>query len=151
VALAVFWGTVAGGRLLFAVVERWIPERCTYQMLPFAVAMALIAAALIPRSASALGVLTFGLAGLGCSALLPLTISSAQKELTAISASVAGGLITLYQIGYGIAAFGVGPIRELGVSLKIIFGCTAVLALLMGGLAFVVNNGAAPTRREGAG
>jgi MFS family permease len=140
-ALAVFWGTVAGGRLLFAVVERWIPERVTYQILPVAVAVALIAAALIPGNSSSLGVLIFGLAGLGCSALLPLTISSAQRELTSISASVAGGLITLYQIGYGIAAFGVGPIRGMGVSLKIIFGCTAILALLMGGLAFVVNRG----------
>jgi MFS family permease len=155
-ALAVFWGTVAGGRVLFAVVERWIPERRTYQVLPLVVAIALLAAALIPKNSSSLGILTFGLAGLGCSALLPLTISSAQRELTAISASVAGGLITLYQIGYGIAAFGVGPIREMGVSLKIIFGCTAILALLMAGLAFVVNKrpdktSRTATPREGGG
>jgi hypothetical protein len=37
---------------------------------------------------------------------LPLTISFGQKELTDITASVAGGLIAFYQIGYGIAAFG---------------------------------------------
>ena len=61
-----------------------------------------------------LGILAFGLAGLGCSALLPLTISFGQEELTAIAASVAGGLIAFYQMGYGIAAFGVGPLQSLG-------------------------------------
>jgi hypothetical protein len=60
---------------------------------------------------SILGILTFALAGLGCSALLPLTISFGQKELTTIAASAAGGLIAFYQIGYGIAAFGVGPLQ----------------------------------------
>jgi MFS family permease len=154
VALAVFWGTVAGGRVLFAVVERWIPERFTYQMLPFAVAVAFIIASLLPRYASAsergswLGIVTFALAGLGCSALLPLTISSAQRELTAISASAAGGLIALYQIGYGIAAFGVGPLQGLGLNLKTIFACTASLAFLMAVLAFVVNRAPAISREN---
>ncbi len=54
--------------------------------------------------------LAFGLAGLGCSALLPLTISFGQEELTAVSAAAAGGVIAFYQLGYGIAAFGVGPL-----------------------------------------
>jgi len=139
VALAVFWGTVTAGRVLSAVIERWIPERRTYQILPFVVAIALAAAALIPKDGWFLGILAFGLSGLGCSALLPLMISFAQRELTSISASVAGGLIALYQIGYGIAAFGVGPIQALGLSLKTIFGWTAVLALLMAVLAFVVT------------
>jgi hypothetical protein len=53
--------------------------------------------------------------------------------------SVADGLIALYQFGYGIAAFGVGPTQELGLSLRTIFGWTDVLALLMAGLAFVVT------------
>jgi fucose 4-O-acetylase-like acetyltransferase len=38
--------------------------------------------------AAVLGVLAFGLAGLGCSALLPLTISFGQEELVVMSASV---------------------------------------------------------------
>jgi MFS family permease len=143
IALAVFWGTVTAGRILSAVVERWIPERRTYQILPFVVAIGFAAAALIPKDNSRLGILAFGLAGLGCSALLPLTISFAQGELTAISASVAGGLIALYQLGYGIAAFGVGPIQALGLSLKSIFGIAALLAALMAVLAFGVTKGQA--------
>jgi NAD(P)-dependent dehydrogenase (short-subunit alcohol dehydrogenase family) len=48
-----------------------------------------------------------------CSALLPLVISFGQAELKTIAASVAGGLIAFYQIGYGIAAFGVGPLMRM--------------------------------------
>ena len=36
-----------------------------------------------------------------------------------MAASVAGGLIAFYQIGYGIAAFGVGPLqRRAGLELE---------------------------------
>ena len=81
--------------------------------LPFVIAAALRRHRAACRAASPwLGLLAFGLAGLGCSALLPLTISFGQEELTAIAASVAGGLIAFYQMGYGIAAFGVGPLQE---------------------------------------
>jgi hypothetical protein len=84
--------------------------------------------------------LAFGLAGLGCSALLPLTISFAQKELTAIETAVAGGVIAFYQVGYGIAAFGIGPlVGQAGVSLEMTYGAAAVVALAMGVLSFVLE------------
>ena len=57
----------------------------------------------------------FALAGLGCSALLPLTISLGQGALPRVSAAVAGGVIACYQVGYGVAAFGVGPLVDHGV------------------------------------
>jgi len=138
-ALTVFWATVTGGRILFAAIERWIPETRTYRMLPFVVAIALVVTAWLPAGHPWLGVFAAGLAGLGCSALLPLTISFGQKELAAITASVAGGLIASYQIGYGIAAFGVGPLHErAGLSLAAVFGATAVVALATAALARVV-------------
>jgi fucose permease len=139
-ALTIFWGTVTAGRMLFAAIGRWFPEQRTYQVLPFVVVAALIAVAFIPKSEPFLGILAFGLAGLGCSALLPLTISFGQKELTAIAASVPGGLIAFYQMGYGIAAFGVGPLQqEAGLSLATIFGSAAIVALVMSALSFVVT------------
>ena len=51
--------------------------------------------ALLPSGAPALGVIAFGLAGLGCSALLPLTISFGQERLLSMSSSVASGVIAL--------------------------------------------------------
>ena len=86
----------------------------------------------------AAGILAFGLAGLGCSALLPLTISFGQKELPAVSAAVAGGVIAFYQLGYGIAAFGVGPLVDNGVELPTIYAFAALIAAAMGLWSFVV-------------
>ena len=94
--------------------------------------------ALLPDDEPALGVLAFGLAGLGCSALLPLTISFGQEELTAFSAALAGGVIAFYQFGYGIAAFGVGPLLAGGVELPTIYAVAAVIAAAMGVWSLVV-------------
>jgi len=139
-ALAIFWSMVTAGRILFAAIEKWFPEKIVCRVLPFVVAAAFITTACVPKTNSLLGILTFALAGLSCSALLPLTISFGQKELTAIAASAAGGLIAFYQIGYGIAAFGVGPLQTwAGLDLNVIFGGTAVVALAMAAVSFVVT------------
>ncbi len=148
-ALTIFWGTVTAGRVLFAAIERWFPPRLVYRCLPFVTAAALIATALLPRGEPWLGLVAFALAGLGCSALLPLTISFGQDEMTTIAASVAGGLIAAYQMGYGIAAFGVGPLQErAGHGLATTFALAAVVALAMGALSFAVaGHRGAPTPR----
>ncbi len=138
-ALTIFWSMVTAGRILFATIEKWLPEEMVCRILPLVVTAALIASACVPKTNPLLGILTFALAGLGCSALLPLTISFGQKELTTIAASVAGGLIAFYQIGYGIAAFGVGPLQTAGLDLHIIYGGTAVVALALSVLSFVVT------------
>ena len=123
-ALTAFWGMVTVGRVLFAAIEKRFPANRTYRLLPFVVAVAFVIIAALPTGSVGLGILAFGLAGLGCSALLPLTISFGQEELTVIAASVAGGLIAFYQMGYGIAAFGVGPLEDyLGVSLNAHLWC----------------------------
>jgi MFS family permease len=144
VALTVFWGAVTAGRVLFAAIARWLPERTTYRCLPFVVAAAFVVMALLPENQPLLGIVAFGIAGLGCSALLPLTISFGEKALTTMAASVAGSLIAFYQVGYGIAAFGVGPLRErAALSLNSIVGWTAAVALALAGLSFAV------VRRDG--
>ena len=139
-ALAIFWSMVTAGRILFAAIEKWFPEKMVCRVLPFVIAAAFIATACVPKTSPFSGILTFALAGLGCSALLPLTISFGQKELTTIDASAAGGLIAFYQIGYGIAAFGVGPLQTwAGLDLNIIYGGTSVVALALAAVSFVVT------------
>ena len=96
------------------------------------------AIASLPDGSPAAGVLAFGLAGLGCSALLPLTISFAQADLVAMSAATAGLVIAAYQLGYGIAAFGAGPLQDAGVTLPAIFAIAAVAAGVMAVLSFVI-------------
>jgi fucose permease len=138
-ALAVFWAMVTAGRLLSGAVGRWLPERVMYHILPFVLVgtFLLIGVLSAPHAVAAIGV--FALAGLGCSALLPLTISFGENELTVMSAAVAGGVIAFYQLGYGIAAFGVGPLKDAGVSVPTIFECTAVIAAAMALLSFFVT------------
>ena len=82
--------------------------------------------------------MAFALAGLGCSALLPLTISFAQEQLVVMGASMAGGVIAFYQLGYGIAAFGTGPLVDAGVDLPALFGIAAIAAVIMGALSYVL-------------
>jgi predicted MFS family arabinose efflux permease len=133
------------GRVLFASIEDMLPPSRTYRLLPFVVAAAFVVTAMLPSGSPALGVLTFGLAGLGCSALLPLTISFGEEELTAMAAAVAGYLIAFYQVGYGLAAFGVGPLEQhAGLSMRAIFGAASVVALAMAALAVVLTRQDAP-------
>ena len=137
-ALTTFWACVTLGRVGFAAIQQHFPTRRTYHLLPFVLAISFVGIAVLPSDEAGLGVAAFGLAGIGCSALLPLTISFGQEELIVMSASVAGGLIAFYQVGYGIAAFGAGPLQSAGVDLSDLFGVAAALAAVMGVLAFIV-------------
>jgi hypothetical protein len=53
-------------------------------------------------------------------------------------------VIAAYQLGYGIAAFGAGPLQEAGMSLPALFGVAAVAVGAMGALSFII---ARPTHR----
>jgi fucose permease len=146
-ALVAFWGMVTLGRVLFAAIAKRFPPNRTYRLLPFVIAVGFLVIAHLPVGSAFLGILAFGLTGLGCSALLPLTISFGQEEMKVIAASVAGGLIAFYQMGYGIAAFGVGPLKDYaGLSLNSLFGFAAGVALILAALSFVVTlHGSAPS------
>ncbi|HEY4190797.1 MAG TPA: MFS transporter [Candidatus Limnocylindrales bacterium] len=137
-ALTVFWAMVTLGRVVFAAIEARFPETSTYRLLPFVAAVALALVALLPTGDAGLGVVAFGLAGVGCSALLPLTISFGQRDLAVVGAALSGLLIATYQMGYGIAAFGFGPVQDVGVSLSAIFALAAAIAVGMGVLSLVI-------------
>ena len=137
-ALTGFWAVVTAGRVALAAVQRWLPSRAAYHGLPFLLAVAFVLIAVLPSHAPAAAVAAFCLAGLGCSALLPLTISFGQRKLADRQAMVAGGVIACYQVGYGLAAFGVGPLTSAGVRLPAIFAASAAVAAVMGGLSLAV-------------
>src|SRR5262249_8283742 len=105
---------------------------------PFLLAIMFVVIALLPAGNPAAGILSFALAGFGCSALLPLTISFAQEELVTMGAAVAGAVIACSQLGYGVAALGAGQRAAAGVSLSALFGFAAIAAVIMGGLSFTL-------------
>jgi hypothetical protein len=58
-------------------------------------------------------------------------VSFGEEELTSMPAAIAAGVIAFYQLGYGIAAFGVGPLQAAGVTLSAMFTGTAIVAAAM--------------------
>jgi len=50
-------------------------------------------------------------------------------------------VIAFYQLGYGIAAFGVSPLRTAGFTPPEIYGVSAVVAVLLGLLSLAVARG----------
>lgn len=127
--LAVFWALVTAGRLLIALAARWLPPRRVYACLPILLIAAFL---LIPRaSGTEQAILVFALAGLGCSALLPLSIAFAEEQFPAWAEVLSGELIAVYMIGYGLASFGVGPLAARGFGLGRIYPAAALLAVLM--------------------
>jgi MFS family permease len=138
IALTTFWAMVTVGRVLFAEIQRAFPTRRAYHVLPFVLAVALLAIAALPAGHPWLGVAAFGIAGLGCSALLPLTISFSEEQLLVMSGSVAGAVIAFYQVGYGLAAFGAGRLQDLGADLSTLYALTAIGAIVMGMLSFAL-------------
>lgn len=138
-ALAAFWIMVTIGRVFFAWIAR-NREGIVFRVLPFIIAAAFVLiSGLQPQSLGA-SIIAFGLAGFGCSALLPLTISFGTAQLKSMTGSVAGGVIAFYLLGYGIAAFGVGPLQGVvGMSLKFIYLLGAVISVILGIVSFFIT------------
>ena len=90
------------------------------------------------------GILAFGAAGIACSGFLPLSISLGGTEFPTRAATISGELIAFYQIGYGVAAFGVGPLRErAGVDYASAFSLGSLPAAMLGILAWwIIRRGA---------
>lgn len=149
-ALTVFWGMVTCGRVLFAWIGRWLGEKNVFQVLPFIAAVAFLLIASLPVHREDASIFAFAIAGFGCSALLPLMISFGSIQLKTMTGSVAGGVIAFYLLGYGIAAFGVGPMEDLtGLKLGDIFGLGSIAAVLLGLLVYAVNRGFNKCVKEG--
>lgn len=140
-ALALFWAMVTCGRVLFALLKRYINEVVIYRLSPFLVAIAFFCVAWVPLQQAYLALGAFALAGLGCAALLPLTLSLGCQKYSAITASVPAIVIACYLMGYGLSAFGLGPLQERGdLSLRAIFALGSALALLLGALAIMATH-----------
>jgi len=136
-ALTAFWAMVTIGRVLFAAVSTKVSERAIYLALPFLLAIGFLVVSRVEGEAGGLG--AFGMTGLACSAFFPLSISFAGREFPALSSLTSGELIAFYQLGYGVAAFGSGPLRDhAGYSFSTIFAGAGALAVGMGMLSIPI-------------
>ena len=139
-ALTAFWAMVTIGRVLFAALSSRRTVRWIYTGLPI---LLMVAFQIISHAAGETsGILAFGLAGLGCSAFFPLCISLSGQEFPRLAATMSGELVAFYQAGYGVAAFGVGPLHDFGgLSFHIIYslGSLVAAAMLIVALSVVVR------------
>jgi fucose permease len=144
-ALTAFWGMVTLGRVLIAVMSKRVPARWIYLALPI---MLVVVFAVVSRVQGAgEGIVAFAIAGLACSAFLPLSISFGGTEFPRLSAVIAGELIAFYQLGYGVAAFGIGPLRDvIGLPFHTIFAGGSIVAALLAVFAWSVARGTSPSR-----
>ena len=141
-ALMTFWAMVTIGRVLFAVLSSSSTVRWIYAGLPL---LSLAAFQAVSRAGDEAGAAAaFALAGLGCSAFLPLCISLSGQEFPRLAATMSGGLVAFYQVGCGVAAFGVGPLRErAGLSYATIYSLGSVIAAAMFVVALTIGRLAA--------
>jgi len=110
-ALTSFWAMVTIGRVLFAYLSARVPVRWIYIGLPVLLMVAFQAVS--HAGGQTMGILAFGFTGLACSAFFPLSISFGGEEFPRLASVMSGELIAFYQLGYGVAAFGMAPLREL--------------------------------------
>lgn len=136
-ALTAFWGMVTLGRIIFAPLSSRDTVRWIYVGMPAALILAFQAITHVENEAS--GVFAFGFAGLACSAFFPLCISLSGRALPRMAVTTSGVLVAFYQSGYGVAAFGVGPLREfVGVPFRTIYSLGSLVAALMLSVAIAV-------------
>ena len=134
-ALMSFWAMVTIGRLLFAALSAKVPVRWIYVILP---ALLVIAFQAVSHAGSeAGGILALGFAGLGCSAFFPLSISFGGDEFPKLATVMSGELVAFYQLGYGVAAFGTGPLHNFtGLPFSSLFSYGSAVAAVLGILAW---------------
>ncbi|MGN6125354.1 MAG: hypothetical protein ACTHON_02220, partial [Humibacter sp.] len=137
-----FWAFVTIGRVIVALLPARIPSWAVYILLPFLIALSSLAVA--SASAPTAAVLAYAAAGLACSAMLPLSVSFAEREFARWGSTSSGELIARYQVGYGIAAFGVAPLTAAtGMTIGSVYVVGAGVAVLLAAAAITISRGRA--------
>ena len=131
-ALSVFWAAMVMGRLLVAALVTRIAPLVIWLALPVLMMTAFL---LLPgANTPALGLGLFALAGLGCSAFFPLTISLASAHFPEQAAWVSSMLIAALMVGVGLGSFVIGPLRQ-WLMLEQIYQFSTLYPVLVIGLA----------------
>ncbi len=132
-ALAALWGgLLVAGRVIFAAADRWLagPWRVACYFVPIVIFGALIAAGVLSGVRELAVIAVFGLAIVGCSALLPLRMSFNHWDVVAITAALAGG-IAAYQLAYGFMSDGLRPRPGAGPGVAATFAIAGAVGILM--------------------
>jgi MFS transporter, FHS family, glucose/mannose:H+ symporter len=131
-SLSLFWASVTVGRVMAAGLAIRISPYFIY----FFISIVLVASLLLLVWSSWL-FLPFVIAGFGCSAFLPLTVSFGQKSDLPHAEMISGLIIALYMCGYGVSAYGIGWMQSaLQFPLSHLFQYLLIPAIALGFLVF---------------
>jgi fucose permease len=108
-ALSAFWGALVAGRLLVSVLIVRVPVKIIWVALPVLMIAAFWLVSFAGGAATGIG--AFAVAGLGCSAFLPLTITLAVNRFPDNIAWVSSMLIAALMTGVGVASWFVGGLQ----------------------------------------
>lgn len=140
-ALSIFWGAITAGRILVFILSFSIKPERIYRVLAPLILLSLIAMHLFGHNAySTIYYGIFALAGIGCSAFLPLTVSFAGRLFFSNAEEVSGEVLSSYLLGYGIASIGVGLLNKIEhLSFQMVFMWLMVPVLTLAILCFYVT------------
>lgn len=136
--LSLFWGSIAVGRILFALIALKFKTNWLYVGAPFVLALTFY---LLPQANSEVLYLgTMALGGLVISFLLPKSISNATADFPKHAALVSGFLVAALQLGTGFSANVIGFLNA-SYPLSSLFQFSTVYALIFGGVILLLLKG----------
>jgi len=128
--LALFWGAVTVGRIIATFLSIALPPRWIYRLIPFLILVSALAIVNVAGFDSS--VIVMIVAGLGCSAFLPLSVSFGVQNLKTNPTFASGLVIGCYMVGYGVAAEGIGFLHKIeGVPFETLFLTVAVISVFL--------------------
>ena len=134
--LSLFWGAVTVGRIIATFLSIALPPRWIYRLIPFLILISAITIIHVTGFDDSAAVMI--VAGLGCSAFLPLSVSFGVQNLKTNPTFASGLVIGTYMIGYGVAAEGIGFLHKTeGVSFEALFLTVAAISAFLILLNFV--------------
>lgn len=142
--LSLFWGAIAGGRLLFTFAALKFQVRFLHILMPFVVAAVFFSMPQLQGTVANYAALIA--AGLGLSFYFPYSISLATDAFPAQAATVSGMLVAAIQLGTGVSSNVIGQLND-HLSLGSIIQFSAVYAVLMGVLAWYLFRSTTPSTK----
>lgn len=140
--LSLFWGSIAVGRIVFALIALKFKTNWLYVGAPFVLALTFF---LLPQANSEILYLcAMAVGGLVVSFILPKSFSNATADFPKHAAVVSGFLLAALQLGTGFSVNFIGFLNST-YSLASLFQFSLVYALILGGILVYLSYKPAPT------
>jgi len=127
--LSLFWGFVALGRVLFAVIALRFSTGLLFMVTPFILAAVYFLTPVADTEILYLAAMAIG--GMAISFLFPQSVSASTDEFPAHAAVVSGFMVAALQLGFGFSANMIGYFSEV-FSLTVLFQFSTLYAVLFG-------------------